>query len=647
MCGIVAAVSKNGGISADDLRRATGSLRHRGPDAQHVWVDATGRAGLGHARLSIIDLTTGDQPIASEDERLRIVINGELYDFERIRTQLEQRGHVFRTKSDSEIALHLYEDRGTQALHELRGEFALAIWDARDRQLFAARDRFGIKPLYYASHAGTVYVASEVKALAALGVPLQWDRDALFDTHFVATPPDRTLFKGVYQVPPGCCLLTDGEQIRVMPYWDWNYPRADDMTNGATNGVKVTSAEWVERLRTAFEDAVRVRLRADVPVACYLSGGIDSCAVLGFASRLSPTPLRAFTLSFDHADYDEVDLAREQATRSGAEFCRIDVRYDDLADCFPGAIYHAERPFLNGHSIAKFMLSRAVRDAGIKVVLTGEGSDETFAGYPHFRRDHVLHGGNHYTPEERTRLLRELEEANRSSAGTLLPQGSTLLESVQRVLGLVPASLESWGQIGHGLMRVATDEFAAAYAGRDAYRILLNCLDVEHQLAGRDPVNQSLYIWSKTMLPGYILGNLGDRMEMAHSVEGRLPFLDHFVVEEAARMPVSMKIRGMTEKYVLREAARDVLIDKVYGRQKHPFMSPPATLDTNGRLFTFMQDTLRGSLLDGPGIYDRTKVLGILDKVPSMDHAGRGRADALLTWVTSICLLGDQLGVSL
>jgi asparagine synthase (glutamine-hydrolysing) len=641
MCGIVAAVSKSGGILAEDVRRGVARLRHRGPDAQHVWVEANGRAALGHARLSIIDLDTGDQPIANEDERLRIVVNGELYDFERIRATIEARGHVFRTRSDSEIALHLYEERGTRALHELRGEFALAIWDARDRQLFAARDRFGIKPLYYAKHRGTVYLASEVKALGALGVPLRWDRDALFDLHFVAHPADRTLFEGIYQIPPGCCLLTDGEQIRVMPYWDWNYPRADDTTNGAAS--RVTPDEWTERLRAAFEEAVRLRLRADVPVACYLSGGIDSCAVLGFASRLSSTPLRAFTLSFDHAAYDEVDIAQEQAIRSGAEFCRIDVRSDDLADHFPGAIYHAERPFLNAHAVAKYMLSRAVRDAGIKVVLTGEGSDETFAGYPHFRRDHVLHGGNDYTPEERDRLLRELEEANRSSAGTLLPQGVTLLESVQRVLGFVPASLESWAQIGHGLLRVARDEFAAAYNGRDSFRILLNTLDVERQLTGRETVNQSLYIWSKTMLPSYILGNLGDRMEMAHSIEGRLPFLDHFVVEEAARMPVSMKIRGMTEKYVLREAARPVLIDKVYGRQKHPFMSPPATLDTNGRLYTFMQDTLRGSLLDGPGIYDRAKVLAILDAVPSMDQAARGRADALLTWVTSLCLLSDQL----
>ncbi len=639
MCGIVAAVSKAGGVRGEAVGRATGRLRHRGPDAQHVWVAADGRAALGHARLSIMDLETGDQPIANEDGRLLLVANGELYDFERIREALERGGHVFRTRSDSEIALHLYEERGTRSVHTLRGEFALAIWDARDGQLFAARDRFGIKPLYYTTHKGTFYLASEVKALGELGVPLRWDRDSLYDIHFVSHPPDRTLFAGIYQLPPGCCLLTDGEQVRVMPYWDWDYPRAH-----ATTPVR-EPREWVERLQRAFEEAVRLRLRADVPVACYLSGGIDSCAVLGVAARLSPRPLRAFTLSFDHADYDEVDLAEEQATRSGAEFCRVDIRSDDLADHFPAAIYHAERPFVNAHAIAKYMLSRAVRDAGIKVVLTGEGSDEIFAGYPHFRRDQVLYGTNGYRPEERARLLAELEAANRASAGTLMLRGSTTLDSVQRVVGFVPSHLESWAQIGHGLMRVADDEFVASFADRDTFRILLNCLDVERQLAGRDAVNQSLYIWGKTMLPNYVLSNLGDRMEMAHSVEGRLPFLDHHVVEEAARMPVAMKIHGMTEKYVLREALRPVLTEAVYARQKHPFMSPPATLQPDGKLYLFLQDTLRSSVLDGPGIYDRAKVTALLDALPSLDSAGRSRADALLMWMTSLCLLCDQMGM--
>jgi asparagine synthase (glutamine-hydrolysing) len=639
MCGIVASVSRRRGVDGEGLCRATKRLRHRGPDAQRVWVSPDNRAGLGHARLSIIDLETGDQPIANEDEQLRIVANGEFYDFERIRTELEEQGHAFRTRSDSEIALHLYEDRGTRSVHSLRGEFAFAIWDERDGQLFASRDRFGIKPLYYTVHDGNFYLASEVKALAELGVPLHWDRDTLYDVHFVSHPPDRTLFAGIYQLPPGNCLLTDGEHVRVIPYWDWDFPVAE-----ATRSNR-DPREWVERLEHAFEHAVRLRLRADVPVACYLSGGIDSCAVLGFASRLSPRPLRAYTLSFDHADYDEGAVAEEQARYSGAEFCRIDIRSADMANHFADAIYHAERPFANAHAIAKYLLSRAVRDSGIKVVMTGEGSDEIFAGYPHFRRDLVLYSGNGHDPETKKRLLAELEASNRVSAGMLMPQGSTPMDSVQRVLGFVPSNLEAWAQIGSGLLRVVDDDFLATFAGRDTYRVLLSCLDVERQLIGRDPVNQSLYVWGKTMLPNYVLSNLGDRMEMAHSVEGRLPFLDHYVVEEAARMPVSMKINGMTEKWVLREAARDVLTETVYKRQKHPFMSPPATIQQEGRLYTFLQDTLRSSALDRPGIYDRKKVTPLLDAIPSMDLAGRGRADALLMWMTSLCLLHEQLGM--
>lgn len=638
MCGIVASVSRRGPVSADAIARATRRLRHRGPDVQHTWVSPDCRAGLGHARLSIIDLQTGDQPIASEDGRLRLVANGELYDFERIRAELEAQGHAFSTRSDSEIALHLYEDRGARAVHQLRGEFALAVWDGRDGQLFAARDRFGIKPLFYAVHQGTFHLASEVKALAELGVPLRWDREMLYDVQFVTHPPDRTLFAGVYQLPPGCCLLTDGEQVRVMPYWDWDFPP------GGADGAGREPGEWVQRVRDALWEAVRLRLRADVPVACYLSGGLDSCALLGVASELSARPLRAYTLSFDHADYDEADIAREQALRCGAEYNQVDVRAADLADHFAAAVYHAERPFANAHAVAKYLLSRAVRDSGTRVVLTGEGGDEIFAGYPHVRRDLVLYGEG--DPDEKARLLAELEESNRVSSGTLLPQGTTELESVRRVLGFVPSQLEGWAQVGTSLLELAHDDFRAAFAGRDTYRVVLSCLDVERQMAGRHPVNQSLYVWGRTMLPNYILCNVGDRMEMAHSVEGRLPLLDHHLAREAACMPVEMKIRGMTEKYALREAARPVLTDTVYRRQKHPFKAPPATLRTDGPLFAFLQDTLRGGALDGPGIYDRARVAALLDAVPSMDAAGRARTDMLLIWMAGLCILHESFGMS-
>jgi len=639
MCGIVAAVSRRGGVSAQALDRSARRLEHRGPDAQRVWVDQNGRAGLGHARLSIIDLTTGDQPIANEDKRLRVVANGEFYDFERIRCELERRGHTFSTRSDSEIALHLYEDRGARSVHELRGEFAYAIWDERDQVLFAARDRFGIKPLYYTVYDGTFYLASEVKAFVDLGVPLEWDRETLYDIHFVTHAPDRSLFRGVYQVPPGSYLITDGEHVRIVQYWDWDYPRGDDID------TSIDPRAHVERFAHEFDEAVRLRLRADVPVACYLSGGIDSCTVLGVASKLSPRPLRAYTLSFDHADYDEAAIAEAQAKLSGAEFCRIDIRSEHTADHFSDALYHAERPFANAHVVAKYLLSRAVRDDGIKVVMTGEGSDEILAGYPHFRRDEVLYGRN-LDAETRRTLLSQLEQANRASAGILMPQPGTQIESVRLAMGFVPSQLETWSQIGNGLLAVTSDEFRCAFAERDTYRQLMNTLDVERQLAGRDVVNQSLYVWAKTMLPNYILSNLGDRMEMAHSVEGRLPFLDHHLVEAVAKMPVSMKISGMTEKWVLREAARPVITDTVYRRQKHPFMSPPSTVQQDGKLYAMLQDTLRSSVLDGPGIYDRAKVVRMLDAIPGMDVLARNRADSVLMWMGSICLLHERLAMA-
>ena len=641
MCGIVASVSSRGRVSSDGLARGAASLVHRGPDAQAVWAASNGRAGLGHARLSIIDLTTGDQPLHNEDDSIHIVVNGEFYDFERIRTELEAKGHCFKTRSDSEIALHLYEDLGARAMHQLRGEFAFALWDERDGVLFAGRDRFGIKPLYYALADGACHVASEVKALKALGVPLRWDREALYDIHYgLMHAPSRSAFDGIYQVPPGCYLLTDGVHAHVHTYWDWNYPPAEVTRNADPR-------EAVERLSAVLEEAIRLRLRADVPVACYLSGGLDSCTVLGIASKLASNPLRAYTLSFDMADYDERAIAEAQAKLSGAEFYPIPIRSEQLADHLEDALYHSERPFVNAHSVAKFLLSKAVRDSGVKVVMTGEGADEVFAGYPFFRRDLVLHNMEGQDPEHAKHLLAELERANPVSAGLLLPTGDAggAFDSVQRVLGFVPTIVATWGQQGQGMRKLLHPDFASAYNGRDSFRSLFNHLDVEGQLTGREAVNQALYIWAKTSLPNYILSNLGDRMEMSHSVEGRLPFLDHKVVEEVVKMPVAMKIKGMTEKYVLREAARPVLTDAVYRRQKHPFLSPPATLQTEGSLFALIQDTLRGPVLERTGIYDRKKVVALLDGIPKMSTIARTSLDVPLTWITSMCLLHERLEI--
>jgi asparagine synthase (glutamine-hydrolysing) len=639
MCGIAAIFSRRAPVAPGTIERATRSLYHRGPDGQRHWISADGRVALGHARLSIIDLATGDQPIASEDERTRIIVNGEFYGFEPIQRELVQGGHRLRTRSDSEIALHLYEDVGLQSVHRLRGEFAMVLWDERNRTVVAVRDRFGIKPLFYAWHDGALYLASEVKALFAMGVPARWDAESMSHAVEYGGHQARTLFHGVFQVPPGHYLIATDHHFQLNQYWDFNYPAAGDVR-------QVPAAEHAAAVREALDEAVRLRLRADVPVGCYLSGGLDSCAVIGLAARHHPDPIRAFTLTFDRPDYDEEREARETARRVGAEFHPIPIGQDDLADHLADAVHQAETFCVNAHSVAKYLLSRAVRDAGYKVVITGEGSDEILGGYAHFRRDMLMYNREGQDPGTLAAMLQQLEAANPVSRGLLLPHGASKpLDHVKRRLGFIPSWIETFSARAAKMDEVLAPGFLRHSEARESYGALLNELDVRGQLAGRDPVHQSLYLWSKTLLPSYILTNLGDRMEMAHSIEGRVPFLDHHVVEVIRSQPVSQKINGMTEKYVLREAVRDVITDTIYRRQKHPFLSPPATLNPEGKLNALVQDTLRGTTLASLPFFDQKKVVDLLDRIDTMDEGSRVANDQILMILVSACVLQDRFSL--
>jgi asparagine synthase (glutamine-hydrolysing) len=637
MCGIVALFSRREAISTAVVQAATRSLQHRGPDAQRQWVSRDRRVALGHARLSIIDLSTGDQPIANEDESIHIAVNGEFYGYEAVRRELEQAGHRLRTRSDSEIALHLYEDLGPQCLHRLRGEFAFVVWDSTNRAIFAARDRFGIKPLFYAWHGETLHFASEVKALFAAGVPARWDAESVYNAVEFGGHQVRTLYDGVFQIPPGHYLIATEKHLQINQYWDFNYPKACELK------AKRSDAEYAEEFRAALDEAVRIRLRADVPVGCYLSGGLDSCAVLGLAAKHHPDPIRAFTLTFDRAEYDEGEVAREMAAKVGAEFYPIPMRQDDLADHFAEAIAQSETLCINAHGVAKYLLSRAVRDAGYKVVITGEGSDEILGGYAHFRRDMVLYNREGQDPAEVVRLLDELERLNPVSRGLLLPHGAAPpLEGIQRLLGFVPSWIETFAARSGKMRELLSSDFLAEFGNREGYRSFFSDVDVRGRLTDRDPLNQSLYLWAKTGLPTYILTMLGDRMEMAHSIEGRVPFLDHRVVEVICSQPVAQKIHGMTEKYVLREAVRDVITDTVYRRQKHPFLSPPATLNPQQRFSAFVQDTLRGPILKSIPYFNQKKVVALLDGLEAMDEGSQVANDQVLMILVSACILHER-----
>jgi asparagine synthase (glutamine-hydrolysing) len=642
MCGILGVFRfSDQGIPRDRLPFGPRALRHRGPDSQHFWVSPDSRVALGHTRLSIIDLTTGDQPIANEDGRIHLVANGEIYDHERLQNELRARGHQLRTKSDSETILHLYEEYGADCLRELRGEFAFALWDAANRSLMLARDRFGIKPLFYSRFGDTLYFASEAKALFAMGVPAEWDEESVYHSHFAPTLPHRSLFKNVYQVPAGHFLMVTPHQMREFPYWDFDYPLEKVSREKAP-----PLEEAVRLVRSSLEESVRLRLRADVPVGVYLSGGLDSSAILGISARQSPKPLPAFTLSFDHSDYNEIALARETAKFAGSELTEIPVREQDLADHYDDALWQGEFIPANSHSVAKFLLSRAVRDAGFKVVLTGEGSDEIFGGYAHFRKDLIFTRARRgeASADAQGRELDALVNGNRVSAGLLLAGAEAgNIPIAERVLGFTPGFLEAHASAGGKVSGIYREEFRARYGGSEPLRFYLSAFDIERQMRGRHPVHQSMYLWSKTSLQNYLLSMLGDRMEMGHSLEGRVPFLDHKFVETVVRLPLEMKINGLNEKFILKEAARPFLTETLYQRQKHPFMAPPAASRASGPMATFVQDTLRSRALEDQPFFAPEKVRGLLDALPLMSAEARAALDPGLMLLVGTVRMSERL----
>ena len=453
MCGIAAILSRNGPVDPGAVRRATRALRHRGPDAERTWVSPSGRVGLGHTLLVIND-PEGHQPIASEDGRLHIIVNGQFYDFKRIRAELEARGHRFRTRSDSEIALHLYEDLGAGCLERLRGQFAFVVWDEETGRLVAARDRFGLKPLFYAEHGGALYLASEAKALFAAGVPRGWDERGVY--HWLVACPDerRSLFAGVRQVPPGHVLRAGNGGVRLERYWDLPVARSpggfrlrrqtgraeagSGLAAGGPTPAVPSFGDAVERTRELTEEAIRLRMVAGVPVGCLVSGGLDSSSILGVAATCTAAPVAAFTVGFERREFDESEGAREAAAAAGADHTVLTLSDADLADHFADAVRHAETLQYNTHGAARYLLARQVREAGYRSVMAGEGADEAFFGYE-FLRAAAGAGGGGLGPRKILRILSGLLRSPRRHHPTLAAVSPWLA----RLALLLPTPLRS------------------------------------------------------------------------------------------------------------------------------------------------------------------------------------------------------------
>jgi asparagine synthase (glutamine-hydrolysing) len=607
VCGIAGSIALREGLpppALEDLAAMVGALRHRGPDEFGLYRDR--RAALGHARLSIIDLTTGQQPLCNEDGSLWVVFNGEIFNYVELRAELCALGHRFRTRSDTEVIVHAYEAWGDAAFERFNGQFAIALWDSRRETLVLARDRLGVRPVYLCEHAGRLWFASEVKAIfaAAPDIPRALDPVGLAETFtFWTVVPPQSVFRGVTELEPGHFRKVSPRGIDDRAFWTPRYPAV---------GTDIRSPEAMrdaaERVRAALEEAVRLRmLRADVPVGSYLSGGLDSSLVAALGRRVKAGRFCTFSVRFEDAEYDETSYQRSVAARIESEHREIVVRRRDIADAFPEVVAHAERPLLRTAAAPLFLLSRLVRDSGIKVVLTGEGADEMFAGYDLFREGKIRRfWGRQPASTLRPRLLERLYPylarspvGQRSSAREFFGRG--------RELWAAPgfAHQPRWQSVA-ALQRLFRAELREEARRADVTGRLLASLPAEFH--GWSHLAQDQYLEARTLLSGYLLSSQGDRMLMAHSIEGRFPFLDAEVVELANALPASFKLRGLDEKHVLKQVARGLVPDEILRRPKQPYRAPDALSFVGAGSPDWVGELVRETAVEEAGVFDPVAV---------------------------------------
>ena len=576
MCGICGIVNYADRPSPDPeiVKSMLGQLRHRGPDSSGLYLDR--RAILGHSRLAIIDLETGTQPLSNENEALWITYNGELYNYVELREELIQAGHKFKTKSDTEVFLHAYEEWGTQCFSRFNGQWAAAIWDAHNRVCILCRDRAGIRPLYYTFHNGRLHFASEIKALFAdRSIHRKFDAAGLEQVFTFWCPvAPRTAFEKINQLPPAhyAIIKCDGEQKRSFKskmYWRPNYP-----SRNSKNNLSLRDAQ--EEFHKLLINAVQIRFhRSDVPVGAYLSGGIDSSVTSAIISKYTNTPLNTFSVQFADANFDESRFQNLMATRLGTKHQSIVIHRSKIGKVFPEVMWHAERPILRTAPAPLYLLSKLVRTAGYKVVVTGEGADEVLAGYDIFREAKV-----------REFIARDPESIKRSDVVALL------YPWMDRAPGRAPAfdkaffsnNLDLTDSALSHRTRWDTTSKAQVMLHQDAQNrskepeIIEELIDsMPKESDSWDLLARAQSLETTTILAGYILSAQGDRMLMANSIEGRFPFLDVNIVEFSNSLPPQFKLMGLNEKYILKKSFSELIPEEIISRPKQPYRSPDAS----------------------------------------------------------------------
>lgn len=634
MCGIAGILSLDGTerISPASLIPMIGVQRHRGPDESGIFVDD--HIGMAHARLSIIDLASGTQPMHNENKTIWIVYNGEVFNYPELRADLEKRGHHFYSTSDTEVIVHCYEEYGPDCLNLLNGQFAIALWNTRTRELFLARDRIGIRPLHYMVHDRLLLFASEIKSLfAAQRTPREIDLVALHQVFtFWTTLPGRTVFKGINELQPGHFLRVSRGNIDVKPFWDVPFYPPSEYTN-------LHPQEITERIRELLLDAVRIRLRADVPVGAYLSGGLDSSGITSLVVNNFNNQISTYGIAFEEADFDEAQHQRKMAQFLNLNHHEIRVTNEDISTWFPEVIWHCEKPILRTAPVPLFLLSRLVHQDGLKVVLTGEGADEMFGGYNIFREALVRKYWSHHpdspVPKNLIGHLYPYIFKNPLLQKTLY---AFFEQGIDQPDHLLFSHLLRWKNTGK-ICTFFSDSYAASIGSCNSLAEIERLLPPSYQKWQILPRAQ--YLESKIFLSNYLLSSQGDRVAMANSLEIRLPFLDYRVMEFMGHVSPRWKIHGLNEKYILKKAFSNILPDAIANRPKHPYRAPIQQSLLSNKYSLYAQEMLSEKTLTDSGIFNPSKVAMLIKKLQS--GRGFGETDGMaLVGILSTQLLVNR-----
>jgi asparagine synthase (glutamine-hydrolysing) len=634
MCGIAGLVNLRGApVSEAHLRAMIREVAHRGPDA--LGTKPLGRAGFAHSRLSIIDLSGGAQPMHNEDATLWVTFNGEIFNFVELRQELAAKGHTFATKSDTEVILHAYEEWGEACVERFNGQWAFALWDTKKETLFLSRDRLGVRPLFYAHTPELFAFGSEIKSIFVdERVPRKIDLRGVDQvlTYWFAIAP-RTVFEGIHELPPGSSLLLSKDgRAAVKPYYRVTY----DVDHSKTD------AAWADELRALLVDASRLRLlRADVPVGAYLSGGLDSTTITAIVHKMTEQPLKTFSVTFDRSEFDESSFQEEAVKFLGVrDHHAVLCKDDDIGRAFPAVVWHAETPMIRTAPAPLYVLARLVREQGYKVVLTGEGSDELLGGYDIYKEAKVRRFWAKY-PDSKCRpaLLEKLYPY-------MTNLRSQSVEYKKAFFHVSPDVVRS-PFFSHIPRWDVTAKIKIFYSGdtKAALKDVALYEDVRAELppeyASWDPFCQAQYLETRYLLPGYILSTQGDRMAMAHGVEGRFPFLDWRVADLARRMPPHVKMKVLDEKHVLKRAVGDLLPPFLKKRPKQPYRAQdvPAFFDTAQKRarFPWVEELLSKEAVARAGIFHPDAVSKLVDKARS------GGVLGLRDGMAVVALLSTQL----